>query len=91
MTILWCAAAVAVVMAGLALASARRSAALAARLSESYWELRYEHGQLASRLDRAEAQLSGRAVEGPLTGRSMEDNPAAQNAGSFIPLSSLKR
>lgn len=84
MTILWCVAAVAVVIAGLALVSARRATAAATRLSESYWQLRYEHGQLASRLERVEAQLAGRPVED-------DPVPAHKSATSFVPLASLKR
>jgi hypothetical protein len=58
---------------------ARRLARRLERLTESYWELRYEHGQLRSRLNRLDP----------------EDPPGkpAAPAGTtaFVPLSSLKR
>jgi hypothetical protein len=55
------------------------------RLTESYWELRYEQGQLRARLDR---------LEGNDTGHADSDAGRAQSAGTpanFIPLTSLKR
>lgn len=84
MSILWCVAALAVVVAGVALAKARQASDRYVRLSESYWELRYQQGQLMSRLERVEAQLAG---------RSLDDEPNAPRTGStaFVPLSSLKR
>ena len=61
---------------------ARRLARRLERLTESYWELRYEHGQLRSRLNRLDP-------EDPLA------RPAAAAASTgttaFVPLSSLKR
>ena len=56
----------------------RQTARRLERLAESYWELRYEVGQLRSRLDRLE-------------GVGDEAAPAPQTATSFVPLSSLKR
>jgi hypothetical protein len=50
------------------------------RLSESYWELRYEHGQLRSRI----AQL-----ENPASAQPAHEPSAAGVA--FVPLSSLKK
>jgi hypothetical protein len=56
------------------------------RLSESYWELRYEHGQLRSRIARLEP-APGEHVPG-----EHEQQPRAQSgATAFVPLSSLKR
>jgi len=63
-----------------ALLKARRLAKRLERLTESYWELRYEHGQLRARVQRLDPEPQGTAAPaGP---------PAATN---FIPLSSLKR
>ena len=56
----------------------RQAARRLERLAESYWELRYEVGQLRSRLDRLE-------------GAAADAAPAARTATSFVPLSSLKR
>jgi hypothetical protein len=51
------------------------------RLSESYWELRYESGQLKARLTRVETAAGLREPE--------EDSRAVPTA--FVPLSSLKK
>ena len=76
----WLLTAVAVAVALTAWAKARRLAKRLERLSESYWELRYEHGQLRSRLNRLDPE------------EPAADEPArASVATSFVPLSSLKR
>jgi HAMP domain-containing protein len=69
----------ALLLAVLGLLRARRVSKRIDRLSESYWELRYESGQLRSRMDRLEgaAEPSESPVEAP--------------DSSFVPLSSLKR
>lgn len=58
---------------------ARRQSKRLERLTESYWELRYEHGQLRARVNRIdpEQQATAAGAEPPPT--------------NFIPLSSLKR
>jgi hypothetical protein len=77
----WLVAGIAVAVALAALAKARRLARRLERLTESYWELRYEHGQLRSRVNRLDPeQLPQPADAGP---------PAGTTA--FVPLSSLKR
>jgi len=60
---------------------ARRVARRLERLTESYWELRYEYGQLRARITRLEPPV---AEPGP-------PDPQARPAGNFVPLSSLKR
>jgi hypothetical protein len=50
------------------------------RLSQSYWELRYEHGQLSARLARLEPQ--DEITHDP------QPSPART---AFVPLSSLKK
>jgi hypothetical protein len=55
------------------------------RMSESYWELRYEHGQLRSRL----AQLEQPGAQKSSTTSPLDDVAPVQT--SFVPLSSLKR
>ena len=60
---------------------ARRVARRLERLTESYWELRYEYGQLRARVARLEP-----ADESPSSER-----PAPAAATNFVPLSSLKR
>jgi HAMP domain-containing protein len=79
LTFLWLLAGAALVLAGAALFVARRQSKRLERLTESYWELRYEHGQLRARVNRIvpEQQTAAAAAEPP--------------ASNFIPLSSLKR
>ena len=69
-------------VAFVALARARRLAQRLDRLTESYWELRYDYGQLRSRV----AQLEPAA---PAEAGVQDRAPASQTA--FVPLSSLKR
>jgi hypothetical protein len=62
---------------------ARRVARRLERLTESYWELRYEYGQLRARIAR---------LEPPATEPGIADAPAPpRTATNFVPLSSLKR
>ena len=79
MTVQWLITAAAALAAVASWIKSRRLARKLDRLTESYWELRYEHGQLRSRLNRLDP----------------EDAPAepvrVTPAASFVPLSSLKR
>ena len=80
MTLHWLLTIAAIFTAIAAWAKARRLARRLERLTESYWELRYEHGQLRARVSRA----------------APEDAPPpeparAQGTTAFVPLSSLKR
>jgi hypothetical protein len=73
-------AAVALLLALVALATARRTRQRLEQLQQSYWDLRYEHGRLKAqvkRLDPEEAQEPEPTAVPPST--------------TFIPLSSLKR
>ena len=81
MTLLGLVAGIALVAALAALAKARRLAARLERLTESYWELRYEHGQLRARVNRLDPD--------PAAAASEASTPAG--ATHFVPLSSLKR
>jgi hypothetical protein len=62
---------------------ARRLARRLDRLSESYWELRYEHGQLRARVNRLDPEDS----------HAHGATETARDAGTtaFVPLSSLRR
>jgi hypothetical protein len=73
-------AAVAALTALAAVLRARRTARRLERLLESYWELRYEYGQLRARVARLEGQPEPDASVAP---------PAGSTA--FVPLSSVKR
>jgi hypothetical protein len=57
----------------------RRLARRLERLTESYWELRYELGQLRSRINRLDPEESPAPEATP------------RGATAFVPLSSLKR
>ena len=88
LTFLWLLSGVAFLMAVAAGARARRVSKRLERLSESYWELRYEHGQLRSRLARLEPATSG---QDPAPGAGGEPPVGQPGATAFVPLSSLKR
>jgi hypothetical protein len=81
-------AVLAVLVAAAALLRARRLSRRVERLSESYWELRYEHGQLSARLARIEENAGGgeRNVSVAAAGVPLPPGTAA-----FVPLSSLKK
>ena len=76
----WLLTVAACLAAALALARARRVARRLEKLTESYWELRYEQGQLKSRLARLDPEPAPPA-----------DEPARPQGTTFVPLSSLKR
>jgi len=77
----WLAAAACALAVG-ALVRARRASRRLDRLTESYWELRYEYGELRTRVDRLEAPQGGADPQEP----SPQPGPT-----NFVPLSSLKR
>jgi hypothetical protein len=64
---------------------ARRVARRLERLTESYWELRYEYGQLRARVTRLEPPV------GEPEPRELQEPARAPGATHFVPLSSLKR
>ena len=78
LTFHWLLTGAALVLAGAALLAARRQSKRLERLTESYWELRYEHGQLRARVNRLD----------PEAHPPVEETAPGKN---FIPLSSLKR
>lgn len=82
MTLLWLVAGVSLVLALVAWTRARRTARRLAQLSELYWELKYQHGELRAQVER-------------MTGERPASVPAAtppvRPAEVFVPLTSLKR
>jgi hypothetical protein len=82
LTFLWLLTGAAVVIAIAALIKARRVAKRLERLTESYWELRYEHGQLRARLNRIDPDPAAPPAAEP---------PRPAGVTAFVPLSSLKR
>jgi hypothetical protein len=73
----------ALITAAVALVRARRTAKRLERLTESYWELRYEVAQVRARV----ARLEPPAAEPT----NAEPGAAADSTTTFVSLSSLKR
>ena len=82
LTLQWLSTGAALVFAVAAIARARQVSRRLDRLTESYWELRYEYGQLRARVGRLEGQ--------PEAGAGGERPPAPAST-AFVPLSSLKK
>ena len=80
LTLPWILAGVALCVAVVAVARARRLSKRVERLTESYWDLRYEVGQLQARVNRLDPGQPGAPAGSPAAG-----------ANTFIPVSSLKR
>lgn len=76
---LWVATATGWLLALAALASARRLSRRVSQLTEQYWELKYDHGELRSRLRTLAPTPEEEAAARP---------PVQQ---TFVPLTSLKR
>jgi len=76
---LWLVAGSGWLLALVALASARRVSRRLAQLTEQYWELKYEHGELKARV---------KAIA-PTPEEVAAAQPPVQQ--TFIPLSSIKR
>ena len=85
MTFLWILSASALLVAAAALYRARRVSKRLEKLTESYWELRYENGQLRARVARLEPPDAAPA------GGEPGPPPARGQQTQFVPLSSLKR
>jgi hypothetical protein len=79
MNMLWVVAGASLVLALLSWNRARRLGRRLEQLTQMYWELKYQHGELRVQVQR----LSG---EGPAV-----STPPPQPADSFIPLTSLKK
>lgn len=76
---LWVVAGSGWLLALAALASARRAARRLDQLSQEYWELKYEHGELKARVKRI----------APTPEEMAASAPAVQQ--TFVPLTSVKR
>ncbi|MEQ1871436.1 MAG: hypothetical protein ABL961_15585 [Vicinamibacterales bacterium] len=79
--------AIALVLAVVALLRARSAVRRLERITESYWELRYETGQLKSRVSRLELTTGLREIEPD----AEAPRPAAPTTTTFISLASLKK
>jgi hypothetical protein len=83
LTFEWILTGTAILVALVAFARARQTARRLERLTESYWELRYEIAQLRARVIRLNPEQDAAATD--------PEPPAAPAATAFVPLSSLKR
>jgi hypothetical protein len=79
-TLLWLLTGAAIAAAWVALVKARRLARRLERLTESYWELRYEYGQLRARLNRIDPDPA-----------AAPEPPRSAGVTAFVPLSALKK
>jgi hypothetical protein len=84
LTLVLIAAGAACAVAALALVRARQAGRRAERVSESYWQLRYEIGQLQTRINRLESASGMRDADAELT------DPRPSPTTTFVPHSSLK-
>ena len=82
MTLLWFIAGASLVVALVAWNQARRTAKRLAQVSEMYWELKYQQGELRVRVQRMGGDPPPPSPQGPAPGQPGE---------SFVSLSSLKR
>lgn len=80
MTLLWFVVSASTIAALVAWRQARQSAKRLTQLSEMYWELRYQQGELRVRVERLGGEMPPAQV-----------SPPEQPTGGFVPLSSLKR
>jgi hypothetical protein len=79
MSILWLVTGAALLAAVVAWRQARRTAKRLEQLSQMYWELRYQHGELRVQVER----LTGTTSSTPA--------PPSPPGEAFVPLASLKR
>ena len=82
MTLLWLLTGASLVVALMAWRQARQATKRLEQLSQMYWELKYQHGELRVQLQRATGEAPAAAAPAA---------PAARPTDSFIPLTSLKR
>ena len=78
---LWFLTGASLVVALIALVQARRTAKRLEQLTQNYWELKYQNGELRVQLQR----LTGEVTAPP------PEPAATQGRDSFVPLASLKR
>jgi hypothetical protein len=82
MTLQWFVTGASLLVALIALNQARRTAKRLEQLSQNYWELKYQNGELRLKLQQLTGESAPQPTATPI---------AAQGRDSFVPLSSLKR
>jgi hypothetical protein len=83
MTLLWLVTGVSLLVALVAFSQARRTAKRLEEITQNYWELKFQNGELRVQIE----QLRGQ----PTKPQTTTAPTAAQGRDSFVPLSSLKR
>jgi acyl carrier protein phosphodiesterase len=78
----WVAAGIALLVALVALAMARRASRRLDALTQSYWDLRYEYTRLRSQVSRLDPDTTDPAPAAP---------PAPSASVSFVPLSTIRK
>ncbi|HEX6974393.1 MAG TPA: hypothetical protein VF147_08330 [Vicinamibacterales bacterium] len=78
----WTLLGLAIVLALVALGSARRLSRKLDALTQSYWELRYDYTRLRSQVSRLDPETAQAAPAEP---------PAAPASVSFVPLASMRK
>ena len=86
---LWAVTVASLLIGLLAWSRARRTARRLEQLTQMYWELKYQHGELRVQLQRL-TPPSGQSPGTP-GDQAPVDVPAGRPTDGFIPLSSLKR
>jgi hypothetical protein len=84
MTLLWLVTGASLLAALVAWGQARRAVRRLEQLSQMYWELKYQHGELRAQVDRAVGHPA--PATDPASGV-----PRATGNAAFVPLASLKR
>jgi hypothetical protein len=81
MTVEWVVGGASVLFAVLAWMKARRAARRLEQLTQLYWELKYQHGELRVQVQRLTGETTSSSVA----------PPPGQRTEAFVPLTSLKR
>jgi hypothetical protein len=82
MTFLWLVTGASLVVALIALGQARRNAKRLEQLTQNYWELKYQNGELRVQLQQLTSGSAPPPAKEEMTGQARD---------SFVPLASLKR
>jgi hypothetical protein len=88
MTLLWILSGAALVMAILAWRTARDTARRLDQLSQMYWTLKYQHGELRGQLLQPPSPSPDGVDAAP---NRASAGPGAGPADGFVPISSLRR
>lgn len=83
MTLLWLLTGASLLVALAALSQARRASARLERLSQMYWELKYQNGEFRGQLER----MAGGAVPP----QAPQNAPGRPPVDGFVPITSIKR